>query len=287
MILQSPQERALDNGHLEMMRVLASEAVIALENARLFREERAKSRRLTLFNNISRNIITTLNPDEMLAKIAEELEQGLDYSHIGIGQLDYSAKEIVIQAEAGQRKGALGRRLGLDGNVIGRVARTGQMAVVSYDAERSTGEPVLEGSESAIALPIVYADQLHGVLYVETDKISDFSQEEVLFLGTLADLISGALHNAMTFQKAQEQAITDGMTGLKTHRFFMEALSAEWKRSTRAGRSFSVVLYGSGPLQIRQRFLWTFGRRPGPAARVSYPGIELPALGRRGALWRR
>ena len=242
MVLQSTQERALDFGHLEMMRVLASEAVIALENARLFREERAKSRRLALFNNISRNIITTLNPDEMLSKIADELEQVLDYSHIGIGLLDYSAKEIVIQAEAGQRKGALGRRLGLDGNVVGRVARTGQMAVVSYDAQNSTGEPVLAGSDSAIALPIVYGDQLHGVLYVETEKTSDFPQEEVLFLGTLADLISGALHNAIAFQKAQEQAITDGMTGLKTHRFFMEALSAEWKRSTRAGRSFSVVL---------------------------------------------
>jgi diguanylate cyclase (GGDEF)-like protein/putative nucleotidyltransferase with HDIG domain len=242
MILQSPQERALDFGHLEMMRVLASEAVIALENARLFREERAKSRRLTLFNNISRNIITTLNPDEMLAKIAEELDQVLDYSHMGIGLLDYPAKEIVIQAEAGKRKGALGRRLSFDGNVVGRVARTGQMAVVSYDAQHSTGEPVLEGSDSAIALPIVYADQLHGVLYVETDRTADFPQEEILFLGTLADLISGALHNALTFQKAQEQAITDGMTGLKTHRFFMEALSGEWKRSTRAGRSFSLVL---------------------------------------------
>jgi diguanylate cyclase (GGDEF)-like protein/putative nucleotidyltransferase with HDIG domain len=242
MVLQSSQERSLDYGHLEMMRVLASETVIALENARLFREERAKSRRLSLFNNISRNIITTLNPDEMLAKIAEELEQVLDYSHMGIGLLDYSAKEIVIQAEAGQRKGALGRRLGLDGNVVGRVARTGQMAIVSYDAQRSTGEPVLEGSDSAIALPIVYADQLHGVLYVETVKTSEFPQEEVLFLGTLADLISGALHNAMAFQRAQEQAITDGLTGLKTHRFFMEALSAEWKRSTRAGRSFSLVL---------------------------------------------
>ena len=242
MVLQSPQERALDMGHLEMIRVLASEAVIALENARLFREERAKSRRLTLFNNISRNIITTLNPDEMLAKIAEELEQVLDYSHMGIGLLDYSAKEIVIHAEAGPRKGALGRRLGLDGNIVGRVARTGQMEVVSYDAQDSTVEPVLEGSASAIALPIVYADQLHGILYMETDKISDFPQEEVLFLGALADLISGALHSAMTFQKAQEQAITDGMTGLKTHRFFMEALSAEWKRSTRAGRSFSLVL---------------------------------------------
>ena len=243
MILESPHPRALDYGHLEMMRVLASQAVVALENARLFREERAKSRRLALLNNISRNIITTLNPDEMLAKIGEEMEQGLDYSHIGFGLLDYSAKEIVIQAEAGQRKGALGKRLSLDGNVVGRVARTGQMAVVTYDdAQSSPGAPVLEGSASAIALPVVYADQLHGVLYVETDKTSDFSQEEVLFLGTLADLISGAIHNALTFQKAQEQAITDGMTGLKTHRFFMEALSAEWKRSTRTGRSFSVVL---------------------------------------------
>src|SRR5260370_23428462 len=77
---------------------------------------------------------------------------------------------------------------------------------------------------------------------METDQRFDFPKEEILFLGTLADLISSALHSAMTFQKAQEQAITDGMTGLKTHRFFMEALSGEWKRSTRAGRSFSLVL---------------------------------------------
>jgi len=243
MAVQSPREGAFDAGHLEMMRVVASEAVIALENARLFREERAKSRHLTLLNNISRNVITTLNPDEMLAKIAAELEQGLDYSHIGIGLLEYSSKEIVVQAEAGLRKGVLGRRLRLDGNIVGRVARTGQMAVVSYlDSSEVPVEPVLEGSVSAIALPIVYADQLHGVLYVETDKSADFPKEEILFLGTLADLVSGALHNAYAFQKAQEQAITDGLTGVKTHRFFMEALSGEWKRSTRAGRSFSVVL---------------------------------------------
>jgi len=178
-----------------------------------------------------------------LSKIAAELEQGLDYSHIGIGLMEYSSKEVVIQAEAGNRKGALGKRLGLDGNIVGRVARTGQMAMVSYrNALENCGEPVLEGSASAIALPIVYADMLHGVLYVETDQSADFPQEEILFLGTLADLISGALHNAYAFQKAQEQAITDGLTGVKTHRFFMEALSGEWKRATRAGRPFSLVL---------------------------------------------
>ncbi|MGH9681261.1 MAG: GAF domain-containing protein, partial [Candidatus Acidiferrales bacterium] len=185
MAVRTPQERTLDTGHLEMMRVLAGEAVIALENARLFREERTKSRHLTLLNNISRPVIVTLNPDEMLAKIGEALEQGLDYSHIGIGLMEYSCKEIAIRTEAGRRKGALGRRLELDDNVLGRVVRTGQVGIVSYNSPGAEGRPVLEGSVSTIALPILYADQLHGVLYVETDQTADFPQGEMLFLGTL------------------------------------------------------------------------------------------------------
>ena len=239
----SPQERAFDEGHLELLRVLASEASIAIENARLFHEERVKARHLSLLNSISRHAIATLNPDEMLSKIAEELEDGLTYDHIGIALLDYSSREIVVQAEAGGSRGALAKRLALGSGLVGQVARSGKLA--TYSALRpgdGSAKPILPESLAAIALPIFYADQLHGVLYVESAQAQDFSDEEVLLLRTLADLIAGAWHNALSFQRAQEQAITDGLTGVKTHRFFMEALSAEWKRSTRAGRNFSLVL---------------------------------------------
>jgi diguanylate cyclase (GGDEF)-like protein/putative nucleotidyltransferase with HDIG domain len=240
MAVHSPQERAFDEGHLELLRVLASEAGIAMENARLFSEEEKKSRHLTLLNNISRHGITTLNSDEMLAKMVGEMEIALTYDHLGIGLLDYASKEVVIHAEGGKRRGAQGRRIPLDEGLVGQVARSGHMATVR---EAGSGlRPVIEDSSSAIALPIVYADQLLGVLYVETQQAWDFAEEEVLLLQTLADLVAGALHNALTFQRAQEQAITDGLTGVKTHRFFMEALSAEWKRSTRAGRPFALVL---------------------------------------------
>src|SRR5207302_9451035 len=107
------QENLYDEGHLEMMRVLASEASIAIENARLFRDEQTKSRHLELLNNISRNAISTLNSEEMLARVAEQLERGLAFDHVGIGLLDYATKAVVIQAEAGRRRGALGRRLPL------------------------------------------------------------------------------------------------------------------------------------------------------------------------------
>ena len=241
MAVHSLQERVFDEGHLELLRVLASEAVIAIENARLFSEERKKARHLTLLNNVTRHAIATLNPDEMLAKIAQQMEVGLNYDHIGIGMLDYATKEVVIQAEAGWRRAALGRRIALGEGLVGHVARSGEMTVVRR-VTAETPQAVLPNSASAIALPISYAEQLLGVLYAETAEPADFPEEEVLLLETLADLVAGALHNALQFQKAQEQAITDGLTGVKTHRFFMEALSAEWKRSTRAGRPFSLVL---------------------------------------------
>jgi len=243
MAVFSDHERAFDEGHLELLRVLASEASIAIENARLFQEERTKARHLSLLNTISRNAIATLNPDEMLAKITEQLEAGLTYDHIGIGSLDYATREIVIQAEAGARRGTLGQRIPLGTGLVGHVARNGHMAVFRAGSSTdSAWKPLLPDSVAAIALPVFYAEQLHGILYVESSAQADFSEEETLLLRTLADLIAGALHNALSFQKAQEQAITDGLTGVKTHRFFMEALSSEWKRSTRAGRSFALVL---------------------------------------------
>jgi diguanylate cyclase (GGDEF)-like protein/putative nucleotidyltransferase with HDIG domain len=241
LVVYSPKERAFDEGHLELLRVLASEAGIAIENARLFTEEQKKSRHLTLINNVSGHAITTLNPDEMLAKIAVEIENSLAYEHIGIAILDYTTKELIIQAEAGTRKDAAGRRISLSEGMIGQVARTGQVAMVR-EASDSTPKLVLPTSVSSIGLPVVYAEQLLGVLYVESSQACDFPEQEVLLLRTLADLFAGALHNALTFQKAQEQAITDGLTGVKTHRFLMEALSAEWKRSTRANRPFALVL---------------------------------------------
>src|SRR5437773_457407 len=244
MAVFSDQEKAFDEGHLELLRVLASEASIAIENARLFYEERTKARHLSLLNTISRNAIATLNPDEMLAKITEQLEAGLTYDHIGIGVLDYATREVVIQAEAGKRRGTLGQRIPLGSGLIGNVARNGQMAAYRRPSAPADGasKPLLPDSVAAIALPVFYAEQLHGILFIESSRPVDFSEEEVLLLRTLADLIAGALHNALSFQKAQEQAITDGLTGVKTHRFFMEALSAEWKRSTRAGRAFALVL---------------------------------------------
>src|SRR5205823_6800592 len=81
-----------------------------------------------------------------------------------------------------------------------------------------------------------------GILNVESEADRAVADDDVLVMNTLAALLATALHNSFVFQKLQQQSITDGLTGIKTRRFFWEALSAEWKRASRSGRPFSVVL---------------------------------------------
>jgi two-component system cell cycle response regulator len=101
---------------------------------------------------------------------------------------------------------------------------------------------VLPESRAVLCLPISYGETLLGVLNVESRDEIAFAPQDVLILNTLADLLATALHNSFVFQKLQQQSITDGLTGIKTRRFFWEALSSEWKRASRSGRPFSVVL---------------------------------------------
>src|SRR5262249_30906323 len=151
-------------------------------------------------------------------------------------------KDIEIKAEAGVTSQALGKRVPLGQGILGRVARTGERALVQTSGDDTHLQGVLPDSRSVLCIPITYGDSLLGVLNVESRQEDAFAPEDVLIMNTLADLLATALHNSFVFQKLQQQSITDGLTGIKTRRFFWESLSSEWKRASRSGRPFSVVL---------------------------------------------
>jgi diguanylate cyclase (GGDEF)-like protein len=202
------------------------------------------ARCLDFLSDFSRAVISSLNPDEMLSTIRESLELGLSYSHIGVGLLEYSSREIVILTEAGCRTGAKNRRINLTENLLGRVARTGKMQIFNFPRSSSSEvKPIMEGSLSTIVLPLIYKDQLHGVFYVETEEIKDFSDKEIQLLTIVADLISGMLYNGMNFQIANEHANTDALTSVRSRRFFSETLQEQCSRYARVGESFALALF--------------------------------------------
>jgi len=235
------REFVFEQRDLEVMQTAAGQVSVAVENARLFAEEQRQTRQFAFLNAISKTAISSEDAEQMLAEIVRHIQKNFRFDHIGIGILDYVTKEIEIKAEAGTTAQTLGQRIPIGSGILGRVARTGESAMV-----QTTGEGNLQGilpdSRSVLCIPITYAETLLGVLNVESQRDDAFSPGDVLIMNTLADLLATALHNAFVFQKMQQHSITDSLTGIKTRRFFWEALSSEWKRAARSGRPFSVVL---------------------------------------------
>src|SRR6266403_2022640 len=239
--MNTEREYAFEERDLEVMQTAAGQVSVAVENARLFAEEQRRSRQLSFLNSISKTAISTEDSEQMLADIVSEIQKNFRFDHIGIGILDYVTKDIEMRAEAGSTAQAKGKRIPLGSGIVGRVARTGERALV-----QSAGEGhllgVLPESRSVLCIPITYGETLMGVLNVESREENAFSAQDVLIMNTLADLLATAVHNTTVFKKLQQQSITDGLTGIKTRRFFWEALTSEWKRASRSGRPFSVVL---------------------------------------------
>ncbi len=235
------REFVYDQRDVDIMTTAAGQVAVAIENARMFAEEQRRSRYLAFLNNISKTAISSQDAEQMLPEIVAEIQKNFHYDHIGIGILDYATKDIEIKAEAGTTAQALGKRVPLGVGIMGRVARTGEMQLVQSPSEGHL-QGILAGSKSALCIPITYGETLMGVLNVESQRENAFAEQDVLILRTLADLLATALHNVFVFQKMQHQSITDGLTGIKTRRFFLEALQSEWKRAARSGRPFSIVV---------------------------------------------
>ena len=239
--LSTERESQFLDRDLEVMQTAAGQLGVAIENARLFTEEQRRARHLAFLNSISKMAISSEDAEQMMADIVREIQKNFRYDHIGIGIMDYATKDIEIKAEAGTTSQTLGRRVAVGSGVLGKVARTGVSALVQNAGPGQLGG-VLPESRAVLCLPISYGETLLGVLNIESRDENAFAPQDVLILNTLADLLATALHNSFVFRKLQQQSITDGLTGIKTRRFFWEALSSEWKRGSRSGRPFSVVL---------------------------------------------
>jgi diguanylate cyclase (GGDEF)-like protein len=236
------RENSINQEQFALIQVLADEAASAIENARLFQKERRRASHLALLNELAQKAASVLNPNELLDSICGEVRSAFDRELARIEVVDLQDNELVVEAQAGYGVELLGRRARCGEGLSGTAAMSREPVLANSVLRDLRYVALHPGVRSALSLPLRYRDDLLGVLSLESFREHSFSQQDVLTLQSLADQLAIALHNARAYQSALDQAITDGLTGLKTHRYFMEALEGEWRRSTRTGRPFSVIM---------------------------------------------
>jgi diguanylate cyclase (GGDEF)-like protein len=90
---------------------------------------------------------------------------------------------------------------------------------------------------------LVAQDTFIGVFFLASLKSAAFTEyHRGPLLDTLMNQISLVAYNSLLYQKIEDLARTDGLTGLLNHRTFMEKLAEEYRRIDRDARPFSILI---------------------------------------------
>ncbi len=133
----------------------------------------------------------------------------------------------------------------------GQIAQTRQpVYVANLGDEALTNDIAMVGSsaidkfknKSSIGYPLVFRDELLGVIAFDAETVREFSRKEKRLFETIASQVALAIYNAQLYARIEHLAITDGLTGLYNQRYFRDRLAEELDRSKRNQGFISLMM---------------------------------------------
>jgi sigma-B regulation protein RsbU (phosphoserine phosphatase) len=191
-----------------ILTLLASRLAVAIENARLFQKVSTQAETLLVLNEVSREISSILDVEELLRRAAELVKRVIDYQILSIMLYD-EAQHVFrhrLDVKHGQRvQGKL--RVAATEGIVGAAA-TLREPVIAPDV---TADPrylmVNPETRSELAIPMMHKNKVIGVLDLESPQLNYFTEEHVQTLTILAANLAVSLENARLYEQvAQDEA---------------------------------------------------------------------------------
>ncbi len=196
---------------------------------------------------VARTVVSTLDLDTLLQSI---MVSAMHYSDTPAGSValyDSKKQELSLHAHRGlSAEFVTVERWGVSsGGLTEQILNSGEIFIVS-DTENSpffhNPVAVKEGIRSLICIPLVFQDDIVGILYLDDFIPRDFDRGSLELLSILASFAALAIHNARLHNKTKLMAITDYLTGLYNHRYFQQILTQELGRARRYDKMLSLVI---------------------------------------------
>jgi signal transduction histidine kinase len=244
-----------DDGQIGLLRTFADQAVIAIENVRLFKELQARTgeltqsvEKLTALGEVGQAVSSSLDLETVLTTIVSQAVQlsGLDGGTVF--EYNEASEEFVQRATTGSARVLAGRAVVRKGEgVVGRTAVTFEPVEV-WDIrvegayESRLREALVEaGVRAIIAVPIIREGRLLGGFAVNRNAPGEFPPETVELLRTFATQSALAIQNARLFREiADKSAQLEAASRHKSE--FLANMSHELRTPLNAIIGFSEIL---------------------------------------------
>src|SRR5262250_1043068 len=191
-----------------ILTMLASRLAVAIENARLFERANAQANTLLLLNEVSREMSSILDVEELLRRAAEQVKRVIDYHILSIMLYDEEQKIFRhrLDVKHGQRvQGKL--RVAASEGIVGAAATLREPVLVPDVTVDPRYLMVNPETRSELAIPMLHKGRILGVVDLESPQLNAFTQDHVQTLSILAANLAVSLENARLYEKvARDEA---------------------------------------------------------------------------------
>jgi GAF domain-containing protein len=218
--LTRSEPQAFTEKQIDLLVTFADQAVIAIENVRLFDEVQARTEELSqsveelrALGEVSQAINSTLDVETVLTTIVAKAVQ-LSGTEAGtIYTFDEPHQEFRLRATHGMNEEMIAairdRRIGAGETAIGKAAaeRTPiQIADTLKGASLVLDIVMQAGFRALLIVPLLRSDQIIGALVVRRKEPGEFPEHTVKLLQTFADQSVLTIQNARLFREIEDKS---------------------------------------------------------------------------------
>ena len=227
--VQSDQPDGFDETDLLVLRALADQIAIAVEDARLYSDVRRRADQLVAVAEVSRAVASILDLETLFERVVELIHEQFGYPFVYLFTVDPAQGQIVYRAGTGPRAQALqaeGLVCSLDDSegIVPWVACHGE-TVLANDVSRDPRYRPLGFPEAntyaELAVPLIFGDAVLGVLNVQsghrqrsdgeaaqsgdetTQSGAVFNDDDRFLFEALASSVAIAIRNANLYRSEQ------------------------------------------------------------------------------------
>jgi phosphoserine phosphatase RsbU/P len=204
--IEAPQKNYFTEEHSRLLTVIASRVAIGIENARLYTRVSNQAKSLLLLNEISRELTSILNLDQLLKRVGELITRVIDYQMFSILLLDATGEKLQHRFSLRfQENIHLKHDIPMSRGLVGYAVEKNESVLVP-DVRKDPRYIMLNPeTRSELAVPLVYKGKVIGVLDLEHTRRGYFSEEHKRTLTTLAAQIAISIENARLYEQIVKQ----------------------------------------------------------------------------------
>ncbi len=207
LVVESRRPDAFDKGDFDVLNSAASQAGVALGQARSLSETRQQAAELATINNISQAISSQLDLDTLVDLVGEQICQTFNADIAYLALHDRQTDRIHFPYQFGDEMPTMAFGEGLTSKII----ETAEPLLINEDVDTHVTEigatQVGKQALSYLGVPIIAGQQAFGVISVQsTTQEGRFDKTDLNLLNTIAANVGTALQNARLHQETERRA---------------------------------------------------------------------------------